>query len=146
MQARDAIPGSKPFDSFSAGIRDGRRTKRFGPGCTSVSQEASCARNLKMPHYHGKPAEVCILWRRAVTVWCPPCQVPALCGLQPSWSEPCEFFCTPFRVLHVLCRPCTHEMRSDLQTFHLITRKLLRVAIGTISYGSFACFGFTMAS
>ena len=40
------------------------------------------------------------------------------------------FFCTPFRVLPVLCRPCIHEMRSDLQTFRLITRELWRVAIG----------------
>ena len=50
------ISGSKPFNSFSAGIRDGKRAKRFGPGYTSVSQEASCAWNLKMPHYQGKPA------------------------------------------------------------------------------------------
>ena len=34
-----------------------------------------------------------------------------------------------FRVLPVLCRPCIREMRSDLQTFRLITRELWRVAI-----------------
>ena len=47
-----------------------------------------------------------------------------------SGSEPCDTFCTPFRVLPVLCRPCIPEMRSDLQTFRLITRELWRVAIG----------------
>ena len=122
------IPDSKFFDSFSAGIRDGRRAKRFGPGCTSVSQEASCARNLKMPH-QGKPAEICIHRRRAVPVWCPPCQVSAPCRRQPFWPEPCKSFCTPFRVLLVSCHPCTYEIRSNLQTFRLITHELLRVAI-----------------
>ena len=84
----------------------------------------------KMPHYQGKPAEICTLRRLAVTVRCLPCQAPAPCGRQPSWPESRESFCTPFRVFPVLCHPCTHDMRSDLQTFRLITRELWRVVIG----------------
>ena len=48
------IPGSKPFDSFSAGIRDGKRAKRFGSSYTRGSQEALCAWNLKMPCNQGE--------------------------------------------------------------------------------------------
>ena len=55
------------------------------------------------------------------------------CVPRPFWSEPCDFFpfCTPFRVLPVLCRSCLREMRSDLQTFRLVwcLLKLFRVSI-----------------
>ena len=44
-----------------------------------------------------------------------------------------ESFYTPFRVPPVLCRSCIRKMRSDLQTFRLITRELWRVAILHIS-------------
>ena len=52
------------------------------------------------------------------------------CGCA-EWAEPCgpSPFCTPFRVPLVLCRSCLYEMRSDLQTFRLITRELWRAAI-----------------
>ena len=66
--------------------------------------------------------------RRAGAV--PAVLITCTIGRQPSWSEPCESFCTPFRVLPVLCRPCIREVGSDLQTFRLTTRKLLRVTIG----------------
>ena len=41
------------YDS-GAGIRAGKQAKYLGPDCARGSQEASCAWNMKMPHYRGE--------------------------------------------------------------------------------------------
>ena len=119
------VHATKPSD-----MSPGRRSKPVAGYRRNDAERSFRHMDPKVLHRCSKSAVVCTL-RRAVTVRCPPCQVPAPCEQQLSWPEPCgSHSCTPFRVLPVLCHLCIHEMRSDLQIFRLFTRELWRVAIG----------------
>ena len=113
-----------------SGLSPGRRSKPVA-GCRRNDAELSFRHmDPKMLHRCSKSAEVCTLRRRGVLLWCTACQVAVPCERQPVWIKSCSsYFCTPFRVLPVLCRPCIREMKSDLQTFRLITHELWRVTM-----------------
>ena len=80
-----------------------------------------------MPHYQGKPAEICTLRRRAVPVRCPHVNHPHHADGNHPGPNPANLFARLFEFIPFYI---VREMRSNLQNFRVIARELLRVAIG----------------